>query len=226
VTDPNGLSGKEIEPAFGQNMPAPHTLVGLLRERLHALVGDLRAERGEVRAPEDTYVLVRRLAALEEGLRDYAQAFRTIAGEVKGFVQDDLEEVMGEQDGVPNSGMRVPDPEGDIKVDLDILNEYDFDVQALINAIAAHALEDHPAAQAITSDPSAAEHFPELLVTLLGDVMTKLLECGTFKPQVTKVRKLTDAISHTDPTRASTVTSTIKKRPKFRGVKINREVQR
>jgi len=205
------LSGKELEPAFGPQMPAPHTLVGILRQHLEELVIFLREERGEVHVREDVYGSVLRLGALVEGLQDYAAAFKKIATEAKGYIQDDLELAVGEQDGIPLSGMKVPDPDGtDINVALDTSGEYTFDLDAIVNGV-AHAVQ---AAHGIVD---AAIH------QLLVESMERLQATGQYKPQVTKVRALATEIARTDPKVASTITSTIKRTTVFKGIKIKRE---
>lgn len=220
--DEQTLSSKEIEPAFGQNMPAPHTLVGIMRERLHGLVLELREARGDVHAPEDVYVPIRRLAALAEGLTDYSSAFRKIAGEVNGFVQDELEEAVGEQDGVPLSGLTVPDVDGtDIKVTLNTPSEYTFDLEAIMRGVAVKLMADNPND---ARDPSLdGDQADEELYVLLLKAMGHLLAAGKFEPQVSKVKKLATEIARTDPAVASTITSTIKKRTEFKGVRAKRE---
>jgi hypothetical protein len=219
------LTGRELEPAFRQGtMPAPHDLVGVLRENLHSLVLELREERGEVHSPEDVYVPVRRLGALAEGLQDYGRAFTKVAGEVRGFVQDELEEAVGEQDGVPNSGLRVPDVDGtDIKIELDTRNEYDIDIDPVIQGAVLYTLEQHPAWAAQSEEGKAG--LLGLVLTLMSEGMRTLIACGRFQPQVTKVRAMATEIARTDPKVASTITDMLKraKRTEFRGVRVTRE---
>jgi hypothetical protein len=225
MSTPDDFTGRELEPAFRtETMPAPHDLVGILRERLDALVLQLRAERGEVHAPEDVYVPMRRLGALAEGLGDYGRAFSKVAGEVRGHIQDELELAVGEQDGIPNSGMRVPDEDGtDLLVSLDTRNEYNIDTAVVINGVALQTMSMFPGvARNIALDDDEAD---EELLRILVAAMVQLIACGTFKPQVTKVRALATEIARTDPKVASTITSMLAtaKRTEFKGVKIKRE---
>jgi hypothetical protein len=222
AADDNDLTGRELEPAFRQGtMPAPHDLVGILRENLHALVMELREERGEVHAPEDVFVPVRRLGALAEGLQDYGRAFTKVAGEVRGFIQDELIEAVGEQDGVPNSGLRVPDVDGtDLRIELDTRNEYDIDTAMVIQGAALYTLSEYPGRSALAN--------AGLMQDALGlaiAAMETLVECGRFQPQITKVRAMATEIARTDPKVASTITDMLKraKRSEFRGVKVKRE---
>jgi hypothetical protein len=228
MTDDNDLTGRELEPSFrtGQ-MPAPHDLVGILRERLDALVVQLREDRGEVHVPEDVFVPIRRLGALAEGMADYGRAFTKVAGEVRGYVQDELEEAVGEQDGIPNSGMRVPDVDGtDLLVELDKRNEYTIDSEIVQSGVLALVMTTNPAAQKLVELAAPEEEDgAELLAELLADAMTTLVSCGQFKPQITKCRQMATEIARTDPKVASTITTMLDKakRTDFRGVKIKRE---
>ena len=222
TTDDSGLSCRELEPAFGRSLPAPHDLVGELRLRLEERVLQLRQARGEVHTPEDTYIPIRALAALSEGLTDYGRAFLKIARETLGYMQDELELAVGEQEGVPLSGLRVPDSDGtDIKIDLDTRNEYDFDLHSILTGVAHKTMTENPGmARDRALDEDAAD---EELFALIYQALVELTGTGTFKPQVTKVRKLADAIARTSPKVASTITGAIKKRVDFRGVKVKRE---
>jgi hypothetical protein len=231
--DDNDLTGRELEPAFRQGtMPAPHDLVGILRENLHVLVLELRQARGEVHAPEDVYVPVRRLGALAEGLQDYGRAFTKVAGEVREFIQDELEEAVGEQDGVPNSGMRVPDVDGtDLKIELDIRNEYNISLGPVLTGAALFTRENAPGLLGFAladwemADDGRMLVSEEALLAMMSEGMRTLIACGQFKPQITKVRAMATEIARIDPKTASTITNMLKraKRTDFRGVKVKRE---
>lgn len=201
-----------------ESMPAPHDLVGMLRRNLEALVTAARQERGDVLLPEDTYGVVRAVARVHEGLTDYANAFRTITKEADGYIQDELELAVGEQDGVPNSGMTVPDVDGtDLCISLNQPNEYDFDLVALFTAVTFQAVE---ALVEFEDDRTDRDTVIGLLMVALG----KLTELGRFTPQVTKVKAFAAELARLDGGArvASAVTSTIKKRPQFKGIKVER----
>jgi hypothetical protein len=218
VTDDNDLSGREIEPAFGRNLPAPHDLVGELRERLNDRVLQLRTARGEVHTREDTYVPIQALAALSEGLTDYGRAFLKVAKETNGFIQDELELAVGEQDGIPLSGMKVPDADGtDIRVDLDKRYSYDIDTGPVMKAAALFTLTNHPGARVVTN----AGVLDDVLDLMVAGMET-LVATGRFEVQKTKVEQLKTEIARTDPTMASTIN--VKRSADFRGVKVKREV--
>lgn len=202
----------------GDTMPAPRSVVAVLRENLHQLVTTAREERGEVRMPEDTYALVRSLTAVREGAADYAFAFTTIRKEVDGFIQDDLELAVGEQDGVPNSGMKVPDVDGtDIAVTVDTSNQYGFDITALVQALVFEALDQ-------AAEIESKELPREYVAWLLGVALERLVGLGQFRPQVTKVRAFANDLSRREggPAIASTVMSTVTKTAAFKGIKVER----
>lgn len=198
-------------------MPEAHDLIGLLRQRLDAITAQEREQRGEVMAPEDTYALVRRLAGLHEGLTGYAHAFQTIAREALGYIQDDLELAVGEQGGIPMSGLSVPDSDGTtVQVDVDVASGgYAFDLEALLTAVVAETLawlDQTDDGDNVVDPPEILRHALDLLLTL-----------GKFEPQVTKVRTFAAEVARQDAKAASTITRGIKKNtPRFRGVKINR----
>ena len=220
--DDNNLTGRELEPAVqAGNLPAPHDLVGILRENLEAVVLEERNLRGDVHTPEDTYPVIRRVGAVAETLIDYGRAFVKVGKEASGYVQDELELAVGQQDGIPLSGMRVPDVDGtDLKIELDTRNEYNIDIEIVKSAVMALVLATNPAVNLLDG-----EEGQQVLAELLADAMTTLISCGQFKPQVTKVRAMATEIARTDPKVASTITSMLAtaKRTDFRGVKITRE---
>lgn len=225
TTADNDLSGRELEPAFGRSLPAPHTLVGELRARLESTVLALRAERGEVHAPEDVWESVRALGAIAEGLADYGSAFSKVAKETRGYIQDELEVAVGEQDGIPNSGMSVPDVDGtNLQISLDVRNEYDIDIEPVKSGVLALVLATNPA-MILVHELQGQDAVVDTLAELLADAMTTLLACGTFRPQVTKVRALATEIGRTDPKVASTINGALSraKSVKFQGVKVKRE---
>jgi hypothetical protein len=223
----DGFSRTELELADQRRLPAPHELVGMLRAQLDNLVNDARNGRGEIAAPEDTFDMQRGLAAVHEGLTDYARAFSKIAKEALGYVQDELIEAVGEQDGIPMAGLKVPDLDGTtISIELDKTNEYTFDHDALRSAVAYSVLMARRG-----EDPTRgvrSEEVDNWVVSLMIDAMTLLETLGQFRPQVTKVRAFTAELSRLPggDLIASTVTSTTRKNPLFKGVKVKREFPR
>lgn len=221
MTDPSPepeFSGRELDVA-GTAMPAVRTVLAVLRDNLNTLVLNARKTRGDVHVPEDTYDLIRSLMAVREGAADYAYAFTLIRNEIDGHIQDDLEAAMGEQDGIPNQGMKVPDVDGtDIAIGLDTRNLYDFDTHALTAAVTFHTLTDSAGVfvDGVTDEAAVAE----LLMTALD----RLCALGRFQAQVTKVRALADDVARMPDGAAiaATVRAAVSKTRQFRGIKVER----
>jgi hypothetical protein len=210
----DGFSHTELELAGAPNLPAPHELVGMLRAKLEELVHQTRKGRSDVISPEDTYEMQRGLAKVIEGLEDYGRAFLKIAKEAKGYVEDELIDAVGENDGIPLSGLKVPDTDGTtIAIELDKANAYMFDDEALFQAVAWLVLA------------SSAQDSSPAMFTIVIEAMRQLVTLGKFEPQITKVRAFTDQLSRLDGGAqiASTVTTTTHKKPIFKGIKVKRE---
>jgi hypothetical protein len=190
----------------GKAMPTTRTVLAEMREHLAAQVRRIREERGEVHLPEDVFPGVVELAATIDGLDEYAHAFKVIRSEVVAFIGDELEDAVGEQDGIPNSGLKVPAPDGTtVLVDVDAPNSYSFDVDALTAAVATWIWGD--------VDPDCR--------TQMIEAMRALLELGSFTPGIRKVQAFKDELSRVDPKLASTITW--QKTSTFKGIKVKRE---
>lgn len=209
MTDGNDQGQNQIIPLLpGLNFPSPHRLRVSVEQELLRLVSEARTERGEVQLPEETYALVRSLVASGELFQDYVNAFKKAASTVNQELETELVEAMGEQDGQPNGGMTVPDERGDIRLALDTANVYDIDVEALRSAICLVVQELH--------DDSGAEA-ADLAISML-------LTMGSFTPQVSKVKAFAADVSRKgEDWLAATITSAIRKRTQYRGVKPNRK---
>lgn len=207
-------------------LPSARSIAAQLKAQLNGAVAAERARRGAVALPEDTYPMHRALARVIETCGEYSRAFGTAAKEARTVAEEELIDAVGEQDGVPNQPMTVPDPDGDIKVGLDTQNVYAMDLEALFSAVAFEVISIlepkellPPGADAMMIE-SLEAGFADALV--LG--MTRLTELGKFEPQITKVRAFTKTLarmSEADGVAAS-VTSTIRKRSIYKGVKVER----
>lgn len=91
---------------------AAPALRAALIDGLRADVTDRRAARGVVAAPEDTFDVVRRLTDAGEVLRSFASAFTEAAKEADALTAEEATIALGEQDGVPNGSLFVPDGVG------------------------------------------------------------------------------------------------------------------
>lgn len=199
----------------GASMPAAPSVVVALRAELEAMVREIRAERGDVHLPEDVFPGVLRLMSTVDSLDEYASAFRKIRGEAVAFIGDELEEAVGEQDGIPLAGLSVPDPDGTtVDVSLDAPNSYAFDTDALIKAVVAEVL-----AQSGTGE--LAEEGTSDLAVLMETAVRMLLELGSFTPGIRKVEAFKSEVARVDSKLASTITWT--KTKNYKGIKVKRE---
>jgi hypothetical protein len=193
----------------GKSMPATPSVLAQMREHLETVIREERAARGAVHTVEDVYPVVNRLASVIDGLDDYVHAFKVIRAEAVGFIGDELELAVGEQDGVPSQGLKVPAPDGTtVDIALDVTaGKYSFDLDALITAVAIEVGGDDETGGAVYVATMA---------------MRTLLKLGSFTPQVTKVKAFKNELARTDPKVASTVTWT-RADDTFKGVKVKRE---
>lgn len=216
----------------GRQLPATPDLRRALREGLdHVLAEEFKARGGtDIEKPEDAFPLLRRLGGMSETARDYSRAFADFAREVEARAGDDLIEMHGEDDGIPRGSAKVPDSDGSvIKVAPDYVNEYAFDVDALISAHVARLLADDQH-RARLGEMFAAEfegdgdRSTELLADVIAAAVHGVLELGKFTPQVTKTRALAKILSqHGQDRVASTISDATTKTVKHKGTKIERE---
>jgi hypothetical protein len=128
VTDPTAPTVEQ--PAELPNLPAPiggpdgqldadglRALAPILRRDLIASLRyaatAVRAARGTVVVPEDTYDLVRRVVSAGESLRSVAEAFTAAAREADAIAEEEALQVSGaEHDGMLTASLFVPDGTG------------------------------------------------------------------------------------------------------------------
>lgn len=184
----------------------------------------------EVEKPEDAYPNLRQLGHLSETLRDYGRAFTEAARKADDAAGADLIEMYGEQDGVPNQGAKVPDLDGTIiTVGPDYVNEYTFDVDAVIAAQITSLLEESwfrklLGAMFTAEFEGRGEDSTAALADVLSAAITAVLALGKFTPQVTKTRALARLLSgYGADGVASTITDATTKTVKHKGTKITRD---
>lgn len=211
----------------GGPLPSARSIAAELKAQLNRAVLAERERRGDVSLPEDTWPMHRALASVVETCGEYGRAFVTAAKEAGLVAEEELIDVVGEQDGVPNQGMTVPDPDGDVVISLDIRRGHDYDLDALFSAVAFEVLETmEPVAALRRIDAGTMDRdLEEMLANLLVLAMGRLCELGKFTPQVTKVKAFTDTVGRMDGADGvvSTVTSTHKVSSDYRGVKVERK---
>jgi hypothetical protein len=221
----------------GGRLPTAQNIRTQLKTQLNNAVLAERARRGEVHVPEDTWAMQRSLAKVIEVTGEYERAFRDAAKEAKAIAEEELIDAVGEQDGVPLSGLLVPDPEGDVKIGLDTRNDYEIDQAALASAVAFQVMEEINPVQEILNavhiwdlgweyaEISKLGHDLEgMLADLLTLAMQRLVELGTFKPGVMKARAFIKELGRMPGADgvAGSVASSIRKTTQYRGVKVER----
>lgn len=218
-------------------LPSPRDFARLLREHLDAEILRVRTERGEVTAPEDTHALVRSLQGFSEVAHEYARGWTGAAKIATQELEEELLAGVGEQDGIANGSMSVPDHDGTtIRVTQKTANDYDIDENALFPALAevimmtteiAVDLENACLAAALAAPedrPLATAERNAVIARALILAMTELPRVGTFTPQVTKTRALAAELGRLgDDKLASTVTQAIRKTVVPKGVKAERK---
>lgn len=168
-------------------LPDPQALKRVVKERIEQAYAELYAARGKVLAAEDTYDLHRRLQATAEQMESYARGFKDVAELIRQLQQEELVEAVGEQDGVPLSGLTIPTAGGDIVVKPSFKRENDINADkvqaAIIDGITVAWMEpiEHAAVH-------STETLEENLRELLEQALTALVGTGKFEPQVSKLK--------------------------------------
>lgn len=168
-------------------LPDPQALKRVVKERIQQAYADLYAARGKVLSSEDTFDLHRRLQATAEQMDSYARGFKDVAALIRQLQQEELVEAVGEQDGVPLSGLTIPTAGGDIVVKPEFKRQNDIDAAkvqaAIIDAITTAWMEpiEHAAVH-------SSETLEENLRELLEQALTALVGTGKFEPQVSKLK--------------------------------------
>lgn len=168
-------------------LPDPQALKRTVKERIQEAYAALHKARGEVLRPEDTYDLHRRLQATREQMDAYARGFAEVSKLIGQLQQEELVEAVGEQDGVPLSGLTIPTAGGDIVVTPSFKRVNDIDpdqVQtAIVDGVTDAWMEpiEHAAVH-------STEKLEEGLRELLAQALTALIGTGKWEPQVSKLK--------------------------------------
>lgn len=203
------------------SMPSPFDLAKALERSLMEHVFRLRTERGAVTIPSDVFELVRSLTKSHEILKDYENAFSKARRIVQEEIEGELCEAVGDQEGVPNSGLTIPDSEGDVRISVDSPNSYKFDIDQITKvAIAASMNYDTPQG----AQPQEAQQYAwNIALEAIG----YLLDMGDYRPQVSKVKAMSMNLSRqSDDDLSGALLSSIQKTTAYRGVKFERKESR
>lgn len=179
--------GRLLSTELVDGLPDPQALKRVVKERIQQAYTDLHAARGEVLKPEDTYDLHRRLQATREQMDAYARGFKDVSTLIGQLQEEELVEAVGEQDGIPMSGLTIPTAGGDIVVAPAFKRVNDIEPQAVQTAIVNGVTEswieaiEHAAVH-------SADKLEENLREMLQQALTALIGTGKWEPQVTKLK--------------------------------------
>jgi len=168
-------------------LPDPLVLQRVVKERIQAAYAELHQARGEVLKPEDTYDLHRRLQATVEQMEGYARGFAAVVKLIRELQQEELVEAVGEQDGVPLSGLTIPTAGGDIVVTPSFKRVNDIDPDAVTTAI-VNGVTDAWMEPIEHAAVHSTETLEENLREMLAQALAALVGTGKWEPQVSKLK--------------------------------------
>lgn len=210
----------------GQQLPTTPNLRRLLKQNLDAVLSE---PRGEVHSPEDTFALQRRLAGIGEQAKEYGRAFTAFEKEdLRPAMAEILADAVGEQDGIPNGTLVVPDADGtNIRIAPQTKNEYDIDPDLIFQAVAQGVMEE---AREVIGAMFQAEYNGDgagtqmHLANVLVGAMRQAAALGSYSPQVSKVRQYATEVARTEggDITSAMLQSAIRKTVKDMGIKVER----
>lgn len=201
-------------------MLQPPELKRELKARLQAAYAARFTERGGVHRPEDVYDMVRRLAGVKELFEGYRDAFKDTAALAGTLMAEELVEAVGEQDGVPNQGLSVPDAAGDIRLKLDKSTEHSIDLDQLLKVLMVEASDRMTELTGVRTPPHMEEHLHSLIVFVFEVIQS----WGKVTVQVSKVRAYGKELARRgQDDRAAQVNGAIVTTSEFKGVGFERK---
>lgn len=203
-------------------LPTPHDTKTFLTERLNEAVVRVRTER-TVHSPEDTYALIRSVQGVSELIAEYGNAFKAVAATGKKILEEELFEAVGEQDGIPLSGLTVPHRQGgDIRIGVKTKNDYFFDMNQVVAALTALVASEWQDAHAVGATDITPASEPEQFA--ISVAMRALELMGASQPKVTQVKRVAHDLSASgDDKLARVVLDAIGKNRKFEGITVERK---
>lgn len=201
-------------PALVEGLREPVTLKRELLQRIQEAYAELSRERGAVHVPEDTFALQRLLGIERDRFTQYAAVFGAVVKLLKQLMEEELVEAVGEQDGIPNQGLTVPDGEGDIRLSLDNPRVYSID----LDQIRAVIID-----QACYYGSDSANRL-DLIESGANAAMDALLALGKFELQVSKVKAYAATLARSGRDKESSiVTGAITETHPYKGIKFERK---
>lgn len=212
-----------------QGIPSPRDVGTMLVANLAVRVHHARQARGTTRQPEDVYALVRSLGGAKEMLEDYARSFTTAATEAKHWIDEELIEAVGEHDGIPRSGLKVPDTDGtDLHLTLNTPNSHTIDQPAVIAAIIGNTLaatrDTEPDNLPGEDYDAYRDRYEAWMVHVIERVVDQVLAVGSYSMQVSKVNAYAVALAgEGEDHLAGVVRGSVTTTSNYRGIKVERK---
>jgi hypothetical protein len=208
----------------------------MLKAWLESEIQRVREERGPVAAPEDTFALVRSLQSFWEVMAEYSRVISGVVKVAKQEQEEELKTAVGDQDGVPNGSLTVPDTDGTaIKLTLSAPNVHTIDVEPLRAALAWEILATTDVTEQVMETAMAAvmelddrakalEDLESTMMRAITLALARQEELGKFEPQVSKVRALAKTLASAGfDNVAATVTRSITTKKDYKGITPSRE---
>jgi hypothetical protein len=210
-------------------LPAPADLKETLRRELSEHVTRERADRGDIHQPEDVWALVRKLAGAKDAFEEYAQAFSAAASMAGRELKEELIAAVGENDGIPLSGMSVPDTDGtDIAFSLAKGNTHGIDADQVISAVISNLImisrDTEPEEQPGDDYYEYRDRYETWMAGVMRLAVDHVLALGSYAMQVSKVRAFAADLAATERDGESAVVrGSISTTPTYKGVKLERK---
>lgn len=211
-------------------LPAPRVVSEALKAELYARVAAERNRRGDVHQPEDVSPLVRALAGAKELLEEYARAFTRAATIAKDELDTELFEAVGQQAGIPNSGLTVPDLDGtDILFSLLKPNKHDIDTDQVITVVINNLIEitrdtEPEWDEDVEEAPTYRARYEAWMAGVMRLAVEHVIELGTYAMQVSKVRAFATDLAGTGcDAEAAVVRGSITTTARYGGIKVDRK---
>lgn len=202
-------------PALVEGLSQPTELKRALKERVQRAYMELSRQRGPVHVPQDTFDMQRRLGGAHDLFKGYQAAFADVVKLLKQLMEEELVEAVGEQEGIPNQALTVPDVEGDIRLSRDEPTTYAIDLDQLVGVLTGQMLDS---AASIGMDRA------EAIAYTVTSVVAALRSWGKVEPQVSKVRAYADTLARNGDDQASSVVSgAITQSTPYKGIKFERK---
>lgn len=205
-------------PALVDGLRHPTELQRLLKEQVQQAYMTLSRQRGPVHVPEDTWDMLRRIGSAYDLFKGYQAAFGDVVKLLRQLAEEELVEAVGEQDGIPNQGMTVPDAEGDIRLSRDEPKTYEIDVDQLVAVLVSTLETEHALVF-----PGGGVTDAEPVELIVKQTIEAVLSWGKFEPQVSKVRAYAATLARNgDDQGSSIVSGAITVQNPYKGVKFER----